>query len=256
MKVVEAPQNLGPNFQVQTHTESPIKVRVNPSNFSGPYHFKSLYGQCFEKVETEYKYVLCPFKNVTQHEQTLRWNPYSGVLGVWQEWEIVNNTFKSMMMYEGEPCGQLFRSVKIVFKCGSVNNIEKVSEPDTCKYLMEFTTPLVCHNNSMLVYPNMNESLREEWDYLEGQFCNEELTLKGYKRQLDKIFQKAGFLLTHNEKKKIAEKAAEHDKRKESLSNVEFYSIHECTQEYKKMVDEIATLKSRLAAYEGTDITL
>jgi len=28
-----------------------------------------------------YKYQLCPFANVTQHEQALRWNAYNGVLG-------------------------------------------------------------------------------------------------------------------------------------------------------------------------------
>lgn len=28
-----------------------------------------------------YKYEFCPFHNVTQHEQTFRWNAYSGVLG-------------------------------------------------------------------------------------------------------------------------------------------------------------------------------
>lgn len=28
-----------------------------------------------------YKYELCPFHNVTQHEQTFRWNAYSGILG-------------------------------------------------------------------------------------------------------------------------------------------------------------------------------
>lgn len=28
-----------------------------------------------------YKYEFCPFHNVTQHEQTFRWNAYSGILG-------------------------------------------------------------------------------------------------------------------------------------------------------------------------------
>ena len=28
-----------------------------------------------------YSYELCPFANVTQTEQSLRWNPYSGILG-------------------------------------------------------------------------------------------------------------------------------------------------------------------------------
>lgn len=30
---------------------------------------------------SRYKYELCPFHNITQHEQTFRWNAYSGILG-------------------------------------------------------------------------------------------------------------------------------------------------------------------------------
>lgn len=32
-------------------------------------------------VTPRYKYEFCPFHNVTQHEQTFRWNAYSGILG-------------------------------------------------------------------------------------------------------------------------------------------------------------------------------
>lgn len=30
---------------------------------------------------SRYKYEFCPFHNITQHEQTFRWNAYSGILG-------------------------------------------------------------------------------------------------------------------------------------------------------------------------------
>ncbi|KAL5018299.1 hypothetical protein ScPMuIL_004021 [Solemya velum] len=101
MKIVEEPSSYGFNQaygQVQnTNTETTLKMRVKPSNFSGPSHLQRLVGKCFSLVTDSYKYDFCPFSNVTQHEKSLRWNPYSGILGVWQEWEIVNNTFISMI---------------------------------------------------------------------------------------------------------------------------------------------------------------
>ncbi|KAB0401641.1 hypothetical protein E2I00_007299 [Balaenoptera physalus] len=51
------------------------------SPLSGPVHLSRLSGKCFSLVESTYKYELCPFHNVTQHEQTFRWNAYSGILG-------------------------------------------------------------------------------------------------------------------------------------------------------------------------------
>ena len=103
-----------------------------------------------------YKYEFCPFHNITQHEQSFRWNAYSGILGwvqlaqpspictrvpsnhidhaafvllitevfpltftpgslnrIWQEWEIVNNTFMAMWMREGDVCGNRNRQTKV-----------------------------------------------------------------------------------------------------------------------------------------------
>ena len=41
------------------------------------------------------------------------------VFRVWQEWEVENNTFVSMEMQQGDDCGQIRRSVKVlVLKCG------------------------------------------------------------------------------------------------------------------------------------------
>lgn len=35
------------------------------------------------------------------------------VFRVWQQWVIENNTFVAMMMQEGDPCGDRFRSTKV-----------------------------------------------------------------------------------------------------------------------------------------------
>ncbi|XP_046297860.1 N-acetylglucosamine-1-phosphotransferase subunit gamma isoform X3 [Marmota monax] len=92
MKVVEEPNAFGLNnpFLPQTNRLQPKR---EPSPLSGPAHLFRLSGKCFSLVESTYKYEFCPFHNVTQHEQTFRWNAYSGILGIWQEWEITNNTF-------------------------------------------------------------------------------------------------------------------------------------------------------------------
>lgn len=162
-------------YQDVSSSSSSLAVRVPPSNFSGPPHLHVLVGRCVSKVVNEwvsllsaennfhhsylafsrhsyfrYKYEVCPFQNVTQHEQSLRWNPYSGVLGyvtfwpfhlkalnlksvlgtfllsVWQEWEIRNNTFVAMAMREGDSCGDVFRSVR-VSRLFLITSIEKTN---------------------------------------------------------------------------------------------------------------------------------
>jgi len=65
----------------------------------------------------EYRYQFCPYDNVTQHEITLRWNSYNGVLGVWRDWTVVNNTFTTMNMEDGDACGgSNFRSTRVLFR--------------------------------------------------------------------------------------------------------------------------------------------
>lgn len=97
-----------------------------------------------------YKYEFCPFHNVTQHEQTFRWNAYSGILGIWHEWEIINNTFRGMWMRDGDSCHSRSRQSKVELTCGKSNRLAHVSEPSTCVYALTFETPLVCHPHSLL----------------------------------------------------------------------------------------------------------
>jgi len=43
-----------------------------------------------------------------------------------------------------------------------------VMEPLTCEYVVQLSTPLVCHPDSMLVFPAMSNELQDAWDDLEG----------------------------------------------------------------------------------------
>ncbi|XP_061197191.1 N-acetylglucosamine-1-phosphotransferase subunit gamma-like [Saccostrea echinata] len=256
MKIVEEPSSYGLNsYNFASHTvdDKKLKMRIKPSNFTGPTHLKRLYGKCFSKEMNEYRYEFCPFFNVTQHEQSYRWNPFSGVLGVWQEWEIENNTFIAMNMREGEKCGDFHRTVKVIFSCGDKHDIVNVTEPSTCNYHMRFTSPYVCHRDSMLVYPTLSEKLQQAWDQLEGELYREEMTQKGYDKHLRKIFEKAGYYIPQEEKKLLAEQAIQREEHEKKEESGEFDNLPKCTEEYRKLKKEIEGLRTLLAVKDEKD---
>ncbi|KAJ7426012.1 hypothetical protein WISP_19978 [Willisornis vidua] len=112
-----------------------------------------------------YKYEFCPFHNVTQHEQTFRWNAYSGILGIWHEWEIDNNTFVGMWMREGDSCEAKSRQTKgykkvlkeIFEEAGLLKATEeKEVEKQSKKISLEFETVEKC---SKAKQPQVPQSL-------------------------------------------------------------------------------------------------
>lgn len=45
----------------------------------------------------------------------MRWNPYKGVLGIWYEWEIIENKFENLIFLNGDECGSVGRrSTKVI----------------------------------------------------------------------------------------------------------------------------------------------
>lgn len=232
MKIVNDISSYGYSNFGPGSSSSKLEAKVKPSNFSGPSHLKTLVGKCYSLKLNEYKYKLCPFDNVTQHEQTYRWNPYSGILGVWKEWKVVNNTFHSMLMANGDSCGTADRQVSVILLCGTKNNLTSVTEPQTCHYSMTFETPLVCHEDSLLVYPRLNETLRHEWDELERQYHEEEITAKGYNLYLRKILWKAGIV-----------KDPPNMYKEESFQPYE--SLDTCNAEYQKLLEEVKMLRGK-----------
>ncbi|OWF40858.1 N-acetylglucosamine-1-phosphotransferase subunit gamma-like [Mizuhopecten yessoensis] len=249
MKIVEEPSNYGfNNYNVGVNNdEQKLKMRVKPSNFSGPPHLRNFEHKCFEKLIIGYKYEFCPFSNVTQHEQSYRWNPFHGVLGVWQEWEIKDNKFVAMVMREGERCGDISRTTKVVFECAESNEIINVTEYSKCNYKLVFSTPLVCAEHSMLVYPHLSPQLRLGWDLLQGQYQREEITQKGYDKHLKKIFIKAGYCMSENVQQVIAKTAAEQEKRQEKEEKGDFDTLYQCKEEYQKLKKEVDGLRALLA---------
>uniref|UniRef100_A0AAX7SMI8 N-acetylglucosamine-1-phosphate transferase subunit gamma n=1 Tax=Astatotilapia calliptera TaxID=8154 RepID=A0AAX7SMI8_ASTCA len=208
MKIVEEPNTFGLNnpFVAQG---SRLQPKVTPAPVSGPVHLHQLAGKCFSLTESTYKYEFCPFHNVTQHEQTFRWNAYSGILGIWQEWEMANNTFTSMWMRDGDTCGNRNRETKVILVCSTRSKLAQVSEPSTCVYSLTFETPLVCHPHSLLVYPTLKEELQKEWDEAEQARYEGLITEQGYNNLLKDIFEDAGLLKSRKVKVKVQEAAAD-----------------------------------------------
>jgi len=62
---------------------------------------------------SSYVYNLCPFQNITQKEDTTRISGYHGVLGIWSDWIIENDTFAGMIYSKGEKCGLIDRQAKV-----------------------------------------------------------------------------------------------------------------------------------------------
>ncbi|KAM8729026.1 N-acetylglucosamine-1-phosphotransferase subunit gamma [Acanthopagrus schlegelii] len=240
MKIVEEPNTFGLNnpFLAQG---SRLQPRVTPYPVSGPAHLHRLAGKCFSLTESTYKYEFCPFHNVTQHEQSFRWNAYSGILGIWQEWEIVNNTFTGMWMRDGDACGAKSRETKVIFVCSANSKLAQVSEPSTCIYSLTFETPLVCHPHSLLVYPTLSEKLQREWDEAEQARYDGYITEQGYNNLLRDIFEDAGFLKSQKVKIKLPEVAA--------ASTDTHSSLQKCTEDFQKQSDEVERLRALLTQH-------
>ncbi|XP_041085452.1 N-acetylglucosamine-1-phosphotransferase subunit gamma isoform X2 [Polyodon spathula] len=196
MKIVEEPNTFGLNNPLLAQANR-LQPAVTPSPVSGPAHLNRLAGKCFSFIESTYKYEFCPFHNITQHEQSFRWNAYSGILGIWNEWEIVNNTFVAMWMRGGDSCGTKSRQTKVLLSCGSASKLAQVSEPSTCMYSVTFETPLVCHPHSLLVYPTLTETLQGEWDEAEQALHDELITEQEYQKLSEEVRRLTALLSQH-----------------------------------------------------------
>ncbi|XP_041829690.1 N-acetylglucosamine-1-phosphotransferase subunit gamma isoform X2 [Melanotaenia boesemani] len=239
MKIVEEPNTFGLNnpFLAQANRLQP---KVTPSPVSGPLHLHHLAGKCFSLTESTYKYEFCPFHNITQHEQSFRWNAYSGILGIWQEWEITNNTFSGMWMRDGDACGTRSRQTKVILVCSTASKLAQVSEPSTCVYSLTFETPLVCHPHALLVYPTLNEKLQKEWDDAEQARYDGLITEQGYNNLLRDIFEDAGLLKSTNVEANQPKAAAVPEKHN---------TLQKCKEDYQKQSEEVERLRALLTQH-------
>jgi N-acetylglucosamine-1-phosphate transferase gamma subunit len=105
IKIVEAPiLSQLPSNLAGDHRLLPLN-KVQPAPYAGPAALAALNGKCFDYTASQYKWVVCPFQNVSQIEQVVRWNAYRGVIGIFFDWTIVENRFGHANMLNGDECG-------------------------------------------------------------------------------------------------------------------------------------------------------
>jgi N-acetylglucosamine-1-phosphate transferase, gamma subunit len=198
VRIIEEPAP--PPIQSRISTQNNLKPKYKPAQFSGPFHLEVLNGECFKFVDLVYTWNVCPFQNVTQHERTVRWQSYNGIIGIWWQWNIENGKFISMSMMNGDDCGDNYgsRKCKIYFNCNkNETKVVSIVEKVTCDYIIEMDTHLVCDENnenefrSMNVYNYLNSSFQREWNLAFTELNNGLITEKMYNQSLANILEKS-----------------------------------------------------------------
>lgn len=105
--------------------------------------FAPLYEECYEYTHREYTYKLCAFQKMVQHSKS---GGRETLLGNWEAWDgPADHLFSSMKYSNGEKCWNgPNRSCRVLLRCGAVDELLSVSEPDRCQYQVEFSSPAAC----------------------------------------------------------------------------------------------------------------
>ncbi|KAJ1067414.1 hypothetical protein K5549_010532 [Capra hircus] len=237
MKVVEEPNTFGLNNPFLPQT-SRLQPKRDPSPVSGPAHLSRLSGKCFSLVESTYKYELCPFHNVTQHEQTFRWNAYSGILGIWHEWEITNNTFRGMWMRDGDACQSRNRQSKVGSGGGRRGAVGARVGRGGVGGQRGSAQPVSIGPS---VYPTLPVALQQRWDQLEQDLVDELITAQGYEKSLRAIFEDAGYLKTSE--------PSEAAQQEGGTKGLRFETLESCQEAHKALSQEIKRLQGVLTQH-------
>ena len=150
IKIVEG---LPKKKNTYTHSSTPVKPTPSraphPLPPLTPLGYLSLDGKCFAENIGRYEYQICPFRNVTQLDKQTTWNPFYGLLGIWNKWEndgSADSHFRVQEYTDGTSCGNnINRKVRVNFECNERYGISKVEEPRTCDYTMIFALPEACN---------------------------------------------------------------------------------------------------------------
>jgi len=101
--------------------------------------YEPLQHECFSITHGEWIYEICPYKDAKQKGKH---GGGSTDLGRWDKW---TNDYTTMEFKNGQACWNgPIRSMIVTVKCGGVNKVTKVDEPETCTYVAEFETPAAC----------------------------------------------------------------------------------------------------------------
>eukprot|EP00041_Stephanoeca_diplocostata_P022360 m.532231 g.532231 ORF g.532231 m.532231 type:complete len:643 (-) comp22042_c1_seq2:191-2119(-) len=175
------------------HINYKLSPRAQHSNFTGPSDLHFFVGKCFPIDIGNYEWRVCPFDNVTQHELNNNWNSFNGILGVWTSYLIKNGKFAGLIFEDGDDCGSIQRQATVIFVCGKINHTMTATEPEGCKYELEFQTPLAC-GNALAIRSFVNDEVGCKLDDIDDELVNDELTAKGHELRTKTVLKEAGLL--------------------------------------------------------------
>eukprot|EP01006_Ploeotia_vitrea_P063945 TRINITY_DN8659_c0_g1_i2.p1 TRINITY_DN8659_c0_g1~~TRINITY_DN8659_c0_g1_i2.p1 ORF type:complete len:449 (-),score=117.27 TRINITY_DN8659_c0_g1_i2:108-1343(-) len=105
---------------------------------------------CIEMDTREYKYKLCPFRDVQQIPLNGGGETSMGRYSGWKKSDYGNYGSTELTTQEykdGQGCWQgPDRSTTVYFKCGVEDRVLSVDEPSRCEYTMEVESPAACQN--------------------------------------------------------------------------------------------------------------
>ncbi|OQR68956.1 glucosidase 2 subunit beta-like [Tropilaelaps mercedesae] len=117
--------------------------QISTGDFGDESEFAPLRGECFEMMEKEYVYKVCPFDRCSQRPKD---GGAETALGRWARWEQRDgNRYATMKFEGGVGCWNgPARSAVVIMQCGLSNHLVSASEPSRCEYQFEFATPAAC----------------------------------------------------------------------------------------------------------------
>ncbi|KAK9822351.1 hypothetical protein WJX74_010977 [Apatococcus lobatus] len=117
--------------------------------------YLTLHARCFDTKADKYTYEMCLFGSAAQKDAHL----HTG-LG---QWDGFKDGYSIASFTNGQHCWQgPPRSLQVSIKCGSIEQVSKVDEPNRCEYTAEFATPAAC--SPSLVEQAQRESTAAEQD--------------------------------------------------------------------------------------------
>lgn len=127
-------------------------------DFGPESEFHHLDGKCLELRVKQYIYEVCPFASSKQKE-----GHQSTSLGSWSGFEDRDGA-KVMKFTGGQTCWQgPARSLTVLLRCGSEDQLISVEEPSKCVYEIVMQTPAVCHQeHAQVLRLNLEGGLIED----------------------------------------------------------------------------------------------
>ncbi|KAL5267371.1 hypothetical protein ACHWQZ_G004427 [Mnemiopsis leidyi] len=258
VKVVDSHSQIGqgqsglyrPGASKLTASRKPAALCAHPA-------LAQIVGKCYDIEVAEYKYVVCPFHNITQHEVALKWNAYHGILGIWSHWNYDDHysTFTHGHYTDGDTCTKddktILRTALLYHTCGKQTRVVSVGEPDTCAYNITLESPLFCHKVFSDVYNALPENERKEFSLSTLEFKHNILTDEGLKEERRKILDRIGCLNMRKEFKNLEECEKEYNNlNKEHKELGEKCSLEADDNKYSELQTKYDELK-RVVAESG-----